>query len=65
MSVFWKGEKLDVGEVLARMEWAERAIGFAHDTLDELDVPEQGGVRNEYSLASRIYLLSLREKKGD
>ncbi len=62
MSVFWKGEKLDIGEVLERMEKSEREIDFANDTLDKLDVPEHEGPKNEYSLAARIYLLSLKEK---
>ncbi len=64
MSVFWKGEKLDIGEVLERMDNAEREIGFANDTLDKLDVPEYE-YKNEYALAARIYLLSLKEKEGE
>jgi len=64
MSIFWKGEKLDIGEVLEKMEWSERAIGFAHDVLDKLDIPEYEH-KNEYSLAARIYLLSLKENEGE
>ncbi len=36
-----------------------RAIGFAHGILDKLDVPKLEGPESEYSLAARIYLLSL------